>query len=275
VNAGSALTKAGSRSILLQTLFNPAYASIQELGPLPGDADENLKNPATLSRWTGQVAASFILASLQYNGWAALAQPPVLVTTQNDQLAICYHPAYALGFLPLVLAAMLVGSWFVGILVTTSIRGLRELKELYGGLYPSWRAVRPDLKSEDMFMIWRRQAGQTSQQGKHSQSGVRSDSSSGLATGTVTSTDDLVPVRLDVIDTNDLAIPVEMIRKGNPRAVDYIAAPAASSAPNTSELEQEVRAVMGSVTTFSLKSRLIYLIIYSLDSFAIKMTRHP
>ncbi|PVF94926.1 hypothetical protein CPB86DRAFT_800122 [Serendipita vermifera] len=106
-NGGFALPIAGTRSIMKlgTSSGNIGTAALEAINP---EEVKSLSDPSVITRWSGRIAASFILASLQYNPWVALEQSPILVTNYGDQLAICYHPVYILGFVPLVLFALLI-----------------------------------------------------------------------------------------------------------------------------------------------------------------------
>lgn len=153
-SGGYPLARAGTRMIQLSSLSVPTYKELEQIG---GTDFETLLDPTTLTRWSGQVGASFILASLQYNPWVALNQTPILVTTRGTESAICYYPLYALGFLPLIFAAMFIGGWFIGILASTSFKHLQHLGELYGGMYPYWKSVCPNLNIDEISLVWRKE----------------------------------------------------------------------------------------------------------------------
>lgn len=109
-NGGFALPIAGTRSIMKlgTSSGNIGTAALEAINP---EEVKSLSDPSVITRWSGRIAAPFILASLQYNPWVALEQSPILVTNYGDQLAICYHPVYILGFVPLVLFALLILVW--------------------------------------------------------------------------------------------------------------------------------------------------------------------
>jgi hypothetical protein len=72
-----------------------------------GFDDVNLST-TEVTRWAGQVGASFLSASVSYNGWAALDSAPVWVVSFGGHTGSCYMPRFALGFIPLLLAALVV-----------------------------------------------------------------------------------------------------------------------------------------------------------------------
>lgn len=153
-SGGNAMTRVGARVIQADSISGSGERSLALLGEVD---KATLSNTSTLTRWGGQIGASYLLASVQYNGWVALQDDSrVLVTSQGGQSAICYNPVYALGFLPLVVAAVVVLGWFLVILITSSIRHLRHLGDLYGGMYPYWKSTRPDLTEHTTVMIWQK-----------------------------------------------------------------------------------------------------------------------
>ncbi|PVF94927.1 hypothetical protein CPB86DRAFT_624723 [Serendipita vermifera] len=146
-SGGFALSRAGSQAISENGLF----PGIQVLDTGGRDI---LLYPKTVTQWSGQVGGSFVLASLQYNPWAALDVPPILVINHANLVAICYRPAYVVGFIPLALAAIVVISWCILTLLRTPYKRLKELGDLYGGLYPYWKLVIPNLELQDIILIW-------------------------------------------------------------------------------------------------------------------------
>ena len=96
-----------------------------------------------VTRWMGEMGASYIMASVGYNGWAARHSLPVQVESADGRLASCYKPLYALGFLPLVLSATVLLVSAVVMLLRSSLLGSEPLKDAYGGLGPYINVVCP------------------------------------------------------------------------------------------------------------------------------------
>ncbi|PVF99333.1 hypothetical protein CPB86DRAFT_783707 [Serendipita vermifera] len=145
-SGGYALSRAANS--ILQT--GMGYGKHKWLGVLGAVRTETLFHPSTLTRWAG-------LGNLQYNSWVALEQSPILVTSHSSQEAVCYHPVYALGFFPLAFSAIFIIIYTFLILMHNSFRRLQSLGELYGGLYPYWKSICPDLQSSEMTLIWRKE----------------------------------------------------------------------------------------------------------------------
>ncbi|PVF94929.1 hypothetical protein CPB86DRAFT_828299 [Serendipita vermifera] len=151
-SGGYALARVGSRVLHTDSAQQADHGALEELG---GNAFETTLDPTTLTRWSGQIGASYILASLRYNPWSALDQSPILVTSEGTQLAICYHSAYIVAFLPLLASFLLAAVWGIITLTRISYGQLRSLGRLYGGLYPYWSSVCPNIGVKDVFLIWR------------------------------------------------------------------------------------------------------------------------
>jgi hypothetical protein len=151
-SAGNILTRAGFRAI------NPTPR--RTIQTLDETGEEVIFSPVTMTQWAGQVGSSIILASLQYNPWVALEAPLITLArdTGDGPTAICYHTAYALGFLPLALVTAIVLLWFLITLTRTSFRQLRHRENQYGGLYSYWKSVCPDLRPQDILLTWKRYA---------------------------------------------------------------------------------------------------------------------
>lgn len=146
-SAGFVLSRAGSEVIL------PARSRLG-INILDTSDRQDLLNPKTVTRWSGEQGSALIIGSIKYNPWAALGAPQILVTSQADRLAICYDPPYILGFVPIVLAALLVLIWSVVMLIRTPYGRLSSLGDLYGGLWPYWKSVCPNVRLSDLVLIW-------------------------------------------------------------------------------------------------------------------------
>lgn len=135
--------------------------SIEGLNVLGEGSIGNLLDRATVTtRWAGQIGASFIVNSLQYNPWAALNAPPILITSSTGRSAICYHPVYLLGFAPLVLSALFILVWSVVVLIGMPYRHLKALGDSYGGMYPTylyWKSAGLDMDPSQLALIWKRE----------------------------------------------------------------------------------------------------------------------
>jgi hypothetical protein len=150
-SGGYALQRVGSKMLRFSELVG---------GILLVDAIDHIEgsdqfSPVTVTKWMGQVGSSYILNSIQYNPWVALEAPSIQITNQVGPLSICYHPPFALGFLPLVLSAIIVFVWTIVTLLRTPLRNLRRLKGLYGGMTPYRAAVCPDEDPSALALIWR------------------------------------------------------------------------------------------------------------------------
>ncbi|KDR71827.1 hypothetical protein GALMADRAFT_281662 [Galerina marginata CBS 339.88] len=112
---------------------------------------------AKVTQLGGAVGASFLLASVGYNGWAARGSQALTVVSTGGQLATCYNYRYAAAFLPLVLAAVFVLCWLFTMLVTSGIRHIREtgrLKDMYGGLAPTIVTPFAGKPPTDTVFVW-------------------------------------------------------------------------------------------------------------------------
>jgi hypothetical protein len=111
-----------------------------------------------ITRWAGQVGGSVILTSTAFNGWAALAMPPVTVTSTGGKLVSCYKPRFAFAFLPLVLATLVVLLWIIFLVSTSSLSGSGKVEELYGGVNPYVAAMRHDMgpasSTKETLLAW-------------------------------------------------------------------------------------------------------------------------
>jgi len=110
--------------------------------------------PKVVTRWAGQVGSSVVLTSLGYNGWAALNSVPVVVKSTGGHPGTCYKPLYAIGFLPLLLAAAIVVAWVFSMMIGSSFFGSRVLRDGYGGMKPYLNAVYAGDPLEDVILAW-------------------------------------------------------------------------------------------------------------------------
>jgi hypothetical protein len=106
-----------------------------------------------VTKWAGQVGASFVLASLSFNGWAARGSKPILVASTDGKDAVCYNPPYAIGFLPFAMATIVILIWAAFMFISSQFIGSKRLEMLYGGLNPFIASTCPGNK--DPLLIWR------------------------------------------------------------------------------------------------------------------------
>lgn len=107
-----------------------------------------------VSRWVGQVAASYVFSSMGYNGWAARSSAPILVRSTGGVAGTCYKGPYALGFFPLVFSAAVVACWAVFMILGSSFFGSGPLKKAYGGLGPYVGAICPGAPPKEVLLAW-------------------------------------------------------------------------------------------------------------------------
>ena len=131
--------------------IDPGYAGIAMLdeGFSPVDM-----SPSAVTRWAGQVGASLAISSIGYNGWVARRSAPVQVVSVGGRVGSCYRPLYSLGFLPLVLSALVIYVWVLLLLLRSSLSGLTLLRSTYGGLGPYTTAVCPNAPAKDTLLVW-------------------------------------------------------------------------------------------------------------------------
>jgi hypothetical protein len=111
-------------------------------------------NVSAIPRWCGQLGASFFAASTGYNGWAALTSAPIRVVSTGGRVGSCYKPLYAIGFLPIVLAALVVFVWSIILLVRSSLLGSTPLQRAYAGMGPYRGTVCPGAPVQDTLLAW-------------------------------------------------------------------------------------------------------------------------
>jgi hypothetical protein len=151
-SGGTPLSRAGS--VMISDLSTGSDLNVTYL-----DAGNSpiTSNASIVTKWGGQVGASYILASTGYNGWAARDTPIVVYSTGGD-FAVCYHPIYILGFLPLALTALLVIAWSTILFATSAFAGSTHLAKLYGGVIPYSRGVYDNLAVQNIPLIWNSKA---------------------------------------------------------------------------------------------------------------------
>ncbi|KAL0578785.1 hypothetical protein V5O48_003197 [Marasmius crinis-equi] len=114
---------------------------------------DNVTNMAT--EWGGQIGASVAISSLALNGYAALNGPSLTVESTGGTDAVCYKPPYAIGFLPLLLAALIVIGWAVALFAKPSnLRFVKQLEGLYAGMAPYWGVVCPGVSAQGAILAW-------------------------------------------------------------------------------------------------------------------------
>jgi hypothetical protein len=112
---------------------------------------------AMVTKLGGAVGASYLFATVGYNGWAARGSQALTVVSTGGQLATCYNYQYAAAFLPLILAVVFVVSWFFAMLVTSGLRHILEAKRLetrYGGLSPTIVIPFAGKPPSDTVLVW-------------------------------------------------------------------------------------------------------------------------
>ncbi|KAF5342900.1 hypothetical protein D9758_015415 [Tetrapyrgos nigripes] len=129
----------------------PATAA---LGLLKEGNDPIGFNVSLVPKWGGELGASYIINSLAYTGWAAENRPAFVVRSTGGKLATCYIPPYALGFLPLIVAAIFVAVWVLFLFLTSRIVGMKNLEYLYGGMTPFWGVISPHTTAQDTILGW-------------------------------------------------------------------------------------------------------------------------
>ena len=125
---GAAMTGINSFSDTTLGIINPNYFTFDNLTVI------------TVTKFGGAVGASYLLATVGYNGWAARGSQALTVVSTGGQLATCYNYQYAAAFLPLILAVVFVVFWLFAMLVTSGFRHILEARRLstrYGGLSPA------------------------------------------------------------------------------------------------------------------------------------------
>ncbi|THU88349.1 hypothetical protein K435DRAFT_803573 [Dendrothele bispora CBS 962.96] len=114
----------------------------------------DFRNGSLVAKWGGQVGASHILESLEYNGWAAISSPEMMINSTGGTIGTCYDTPYFAGFIPLLTAAVFVVLWTLCLLVTFHLTGSKDVEYLYGGLTPFWGVVSPHTNAEDTLLSW-------------------------------------------------------------------------------------------------------------------------
>lgn len=129
-----------------------SYASLLPLSS--GFQPMSNVSPAVVTEWSGQFGGSVTIASITYNAWAARQIPPLLVTSLDGSLGTCYNPIYALGFLPLALATIVILVWTIVSLFQGNLFGTKQVKIVYGGLGPQVRPQFSQEVSRDELLVW-------------------------------------------------------------------------------------------------------------------------
>ncbi|ESK82617.1 hypothetical protein Moror_11235 [Moniliophthora roreri MCA 2997] len=150
-SAGSTLSRVGTTIINLGDLSFTDYDCLRALAV---DSRGFNWSPSTAIRWFGQLGAAYVLNSLTYNGWVAASNSPVLVSDTAGPLGTCYRPPYAVSFIPLIVAAILVAAWILFLVITRALAGVRTVEDCYGGLKPYWGVVCPTVASQSALLAW-------------------------------------------------------------------------------------------------------------------------
>ncbi|KAF8151325.1 hypothetical protein B0H34DRAFT_727198 [Crassisporium funariophilum] len=139
---GAAMLGVSSLDDTTLTMINSTYFSADTF------------STSVVTKWAGGVGASYILASTGYNAWAALGSAPVTVLSTGGKLATCYNQRYSAAFLPLVLAAIAVMCWSLGLLVSSKVKSTKKLENMYGGLAPTIVTPFPGRPHADTILVW-------------------------------------------------------------------------------------------------------------------------
>lgn len=112
--------------------------------------------PARVTKWSGELGASYILGSSAFNGWAAdsIQSGPLNVVSTGGKDATCYNPPYALAFVPLVLAAIIAFIMSLGMLFTSTLFKALKMEKFYGGLQPYASVLLPNSPQLQTLLVW-------------------------------------------------------------------------------------------------------------------------
>jgi hypothetical protein len=109
--------------------------------------------PVGVTKWMGQFGASFFAGSVTYNGWAALNSSPVTLASTGGDTGSCYRPIFALAFFPLVVSTVAIVIWVAVLWVQSSLAGLQQLQDAYGGMGP-YRGAIISGSTDDKVLVW-------------------------------------------------------------------------------------------------------------------------
>lgn len=152
-SGANAITSLGD--FMLRAVSSLSQDEMGGISLLPEGYDDIEFTTARVTRWLGQTGGSVMTAGTMVNGWAARDTEPITVLSTGGQAATCYHPAYALGFMPLVLAAVVVICWTLLTVVFSSLFGTRRLEDLYGGMNPLANTVCPGYTTANpALLVW-------------------------------------------------------------------------------------------------------------------------
>ncbi|GLB40114.1 hypothetical protein LshimejAT787_0706240 [Lyophyllum shimeji] len=154
VGAGSAGNVISSIGQIILGADFPTQQEYAGLGLLDNGLDQVNFNASVVTRWVGEVGASYFFASLGYNGWAALQSAPIEVVSTGGRVGSCYKPYYALGFVPLLLSAVGVMLWMFIRIFSSSWFGTKKLGEAYGGVTPYTAVACPGAPPKDTLLAW-------------------------------------------------------------------------------------------------------------------------
>jgi hypothetical protein len=144
-SVGAAMTGINSLSDKTIGIINPNYFT------------SNNFSTAMVTKLGGAVGASYLLATVGYNGWAARGSQALTVVSTGGKLATCYNYHYAAAFLPLILAAVFIVFWLFAMLVTSGLRHILEARRLdtrYGGLSPTIVTPFAGKPPLDTVLVW-------------------------------------------------------------------------------------------------------------------------
>ncbi|KAK1224037.1 hypothetical protein PQX77_013059 [Marasmius sp. AFHP31] len=140
-SGGYILSRVGSSMLDPDALYESSRSFYMGLTALEAGQNPIFFENATkmTTEWGGQVGASMVVSSLALpNGYAALHAPALIVESTSD--AVCYTAPYALGFLPLVLSALIILGW-IGILFvkySSSFRFANNSRGCTRGCHRTW-----------------------------------------------------------------------------------------------------------------------------------------
>jgi len=109
------------------------------------------KMVSTVSQWAAGYGASYLLATFSMNGFAALDKPRFTIQSSGGRPAVCYRTPYVAGFIPLILAAVVVMLWSLHMFVSSRLRDVKKWEGLYGGVVPTTVF---DKHSPNTILVW-------------------------------------------------------------------------------------------------------------------------
>ncbi|KAF5384718.1 hypothetical protein D9757_006272 [Collybiopsis confluens] len=151
-SGGGAMTRVASFMASSSSLILGGF-SLSTLNILNDGNNPITFNVSRVTKWGGELGASYVLNSLAYSGWVAASRSPMLVLSTGGYSATCYDLPFALGFLPLVLTSGFLIFWTVYLLFRSRPIMPKNLEYLYGGMTPL-RSVVFDTHGKDVILRW-------------------------------------------------------------------------------------------------------------------------